>query len=180
MKRIKYSNLQLQPGPPGARALLTVKFMDDDGEVYSWMPTWAEAEQLFLKAINTESFNKPESDWLPRFANTVQETAEAVNQPIQQARKIYGVFDSLNEGKLVIHTRHSGGYLVQEVTPLFPVDYEFLTLWLGRQITAIEINGIGVKLWHETQNGRREEYPGSNGRPPDSGPPMDDVDDLPF
>lgn len=57
MKKLKYSRLERQPGPPGARVLLIAKFMDDEGEVYSWMPRWPEAEQLFLQAINTESFN---------------------------------------------------------------------------------------------------------------------------
>ena len=172
MKKLKYSNIQFQPGPPGARALLTVKFMDDEGEVYNWMPKWVEAEQLFLKAINTESFNKPESEWLPRLAHAVQETAEAANQPIQHARKVSGIFDRLKEGKLIIEDNtHRGNIMVYPVTPLFPVDYEFLTKWLGRSVTAIEINGVVVKLWHESGYGQQEEYP-----------PTDaiDVDDLPF
>jgi len=159
MKRLKYSNLQFQSGPPGARALLTVKFMDDDGDVYNWMPRWAEAEELFLKAINTESFNKPESEWLPRLANSVQETAEAANQPIHQAQKIYGMFDHLDEGKLVILDNTQGGAVEHTVTPLFPVDYEFLTQWLGLWVTAIQINGVIVKLWHETGYGPPDEFP---------------------
>jgi hypothetical protein len=38
MKRLRYVNFQTEPGPQGAKALLTVKFMDHGGEVYSWMP----------------------------------------------------------------------------------------------------------------------------------------------
>ena len=170
MKKLKYSNLQFQPGPPGARALLTVKFMDDDGEVYNWMPKWAEAEELFLKAINTESFNKPESEWLPRLANAVQETAQAANQPIQQARKIYGQIDHLEEWNLVIQEQSRNGSEFS-APPLFPVDYEFLTTWLGRYVTAIEINNVIVKLLYQPgyDEDEMEEYP-----------PRTATDDLPF
>ena len=91
MKILKFARLQMEQ-VRGARALLTVKFMDNDGEVYSWAPKWDDAERLFLKAINTESFNKPESEWLPRFSKTVKETAESITQPIQNAYKVTAVF----------------------------------------------------------------------------------------
>ena len=142
MKKLKYSRLQWEPGPRGARALLTVKFMDDGGEVYNWMPTWSEAEQLFLKAINTESFNKPESEWLSRFAKTVQETAESANQPIGSARKLTGTFTSLEEGKLVI----TGERFVLGVRPLFQVTTEFLDDFLGTKVDLLVINEVGVQV----------------------------------
>jgi hypothetical protein len=55
MKILKFARIQHEP-VRGARALLTIKFMDGTGEVYSWAPKWDEAEQLFLKAINGHQY----------------------------------------------------------------------------------------------------------------------------
>ena len=74
MKILKFSRFHMEQ-VRAARALLTIKFLDGQGEAYSWAPKWNYTEQLFLKAINVESFNKRESEWLPRFSRTVKETA---------------------------------------------------------------------------------------------------------
>ena len=173
MKRLRYVNFQTEPGPQGAKALLTVKFMDHGGEVYSWMPRWADTEQLFLKAINTEQFNKPESDWLPRFAKTVRETAEGVNQSLQDAYKVSGQFVALNESKLVISDGKNEP--PEEVTPLFPLTIEFLDEWLGVNVEVLIVNGVGVQIgrfddWGQT---RVAVYPPVE-------PPTVEVDDMPF
>lgn len=141
MKKLKYSKFEHQPGPLGARVLLTVKFMDDDGDVYSWMPKWAEAEQLLLKAINTESFNKPESEWLPRLAKTVKDTAASANQQISSAYKVRGKFEEFQEGKLIID-QGSKGHV--EVRPLFPVNTRFLEEWLDKQVEVLIVDEVGV------------------------------------
>lgn len=172
MKRLRHVNFQSEPGPPGARALLTVKFMDDEGEVYTWMPRWADTEQLFLRAINTEQFNKPESDWLPRFANTVRETAESVNQSLQDGYKVSGQFVALSDRKLVISDGESAP--PEEVTPLFPLTIEFLARWLDTYVEVLVINGVGVQIgkldWNQNIT---DVYPTAE-------PTIADVHDFPF
>jgi hypothetical protein len=157
MKILKFARIQHEP-VRGARALLTIKFMDGAGEVYSWAPKWDEAEQLFLKAINTEFFNKPESEWLPRFAKAVKETAESVSQPIQDAYKVSGRFSVVHEGKLCIGEYGDYGQVSEEhlITPLFPVTFEFLDTWLHNDVEVLVINGIAVQI----RNGYSKEiYP---------------------
>lgn len=146
MKKLKYVNFQTEPGPLGARALLTLKFLDDVGDAYSWMPRWSDAEQLFLKAISIESFNKPESEWLPRFARTVKETAESVNQPIDAAYKVKGTLAECREGKLVLECGSWNNDETHLLLPLFPITFEFLDNWLGSHVEALVINGVTVQL----------------------------------
>ena len=147
MKILKLSRFQMEP-VRGARALLTMKFLDDDGEVYSCAPKWNDVEQLFFKAINTESFKKPESEWLPRFSKVVKETAENVSQPIQDAHKVNGNFVAVRSGKLCLEQHRGYGDNLDEqlLTPLFPVTFEFLDTWLHKSVEALVINGVAVQI----------------------------------
>ena len=165
MKILKFSRFQMEP-VKGARALLTIKFLDSQGEAYSWAPKWNDTEQLFLKAINVESFNKPESEWLPRFSRTVKETAESVAQPIQDAEKLRGYFVSVSNGKLVLEilTGFDSPPRTASVTPLFPISFDFLDTWLEKHVEVFIINKVCVQISY--QNGKRV-YP-------------DPYDDLPF
>jgi len=146
MKILKFSDFQFNSGPRGAKALLTIKFMDGQGDdVYSWMPTWHEVEQLFLKSINTEYFNKPESEFLPRFANIVRQTAEGVNQSVQGAYKVSGKLAYINDdGKLVI----GDGKDVppEEVTPLFPLSIKFCDEWIDEYVEVLVVNDVAVQI----------------------------------
>lgn len=139
--------------------MLTVKFLDDQGEAYSWAPRWNDAEQLFLKAINVESFNKPESEWLSRFSRTVRETAESVAQPIQDATKLRGQFVSVNEGRLIfeIYEAYNAPPSVASVPALFPIHMDFLDAWLDEDVEALVINKVCVQI--RSRNGRRRVYP---------------------
>ena len=133
----------------GARALLTIKFLDGQGEAYSWAPKWNDTERLFLKAINVESFNKPESEWLPRFSRTVKETAESAAQPSQDAFKLRGRFMSVTSGKLVLEIPYEGGWQVESiesVMPLFPVDVKFLDTWLNKHVEVLVVNNVCVQV----------------------------------
>ena len=97
MKILKFARFQ-QEQVPGNRALLTIKFLDENSNLYSWAPRWADLEAAFLRALNVEGFNKPESEWLNRFANTVKDVSEGVSQPIQNARVVRGDFTRVNCG----------------------------------------------------------------------------------
>ena len=166
MKILKFSRFQMEQ-VRGARGLMTVKFLDEQGEAYSWAPKWNDTEQLFHKAINVESFNKPESEWLPRFARTVKETAESVAQPIQDAEKLSGRLVSVSSGKLVLETDSdylNGPVDTIPVTPLFPIDFEFLDSWLNEFVQVLVINNVCVQI--RSQRSKRV-HPGPS-------------DDLPF
>ena len=158
MKILKFSRFQLEQ-VRGARGLLTIKFLDNQGEAYSWAPKWNDAEQLFLKAINVESFNKPESEWLPRFSRTVRETAESVAQPIQDAAKLRGRFVSVSEGKLIfeMYEEYNSPPSVASVPALFPIDMHFLDTWLDVDVESLVINKVCVQI--RSLNGRRRVYP---------------------
>ena len=138
MKILKFSRFQ-QESVRGQRALLTIKFLDNDSNLYSWAPRWADVESAFLRALNVEAFNKPESEWLNRFANTVRDVSEGISQPIQDARKVSGAFVEFREGKLLIHDGHTAA-----VTPGFAITYEFLEAWLDVSVEALVIDGIAV------------------------------------
>ncbi len=147
MKILKFSRFQIEP-VRGDRGLLTVKFLDNNGEAYSWAPKWNDAEQLFLKAINVESFNKPESEWLSSFSRTVKHTAENVPHPVQSAFKLQGRLASIKDGKLQIE--QYGNYNevenVESVQPLFHIGFEFLEKWLDRFVEVLVINDVCVQL----------------------------------
>ena len=169
IKRLKFSRIQMEP-VPGQRALLTVKFLDDEGDAYTWAPRWTDIEKTFLKAINTEYFNKPDSEWLNRFGNTVREVVESVSQPIQDAYKVHGTFDRVYEGKLQITwIDHYEGEGLAEVMPGFAITVDFVGSWLRRDVDVLVINGIAVQI--------------SSKEPFDRYPPLDvepDSEDLPF
>ena len=121
----------------GSRALLTIKFLDDDSNLYSWAPRWADMNAAFLRALNVEGFNKPESEWLNQFANTVKGVAEGISQPIQSAEKIFGTLYGLDKGMLQISCDSGYGDYTEEVTPGFAITYEFLDEWLGRVVEVV-------------------------------------------
>ena len=149
MKILKFSRFQQEP-VKGQRALLTIKFLDDDGNLYSWAPRWDDLERAFLRALNVEAFNKPESEWLNRFANTVRDVSEGVSQPIQDARKFSGNLYALQDGMLQMSYSpySSDGYneFTESVPPGFAITYEFLEEWLHRDIEALIINGVVVSI----------------------------------
>ena len=145
MKILKFSRFQQEP-VRGNRALLTIKFLDDDSNLYSWAPRWADMNAAFLRALNVEGFNKPESEWLNQFANTVKDVAEGISQPIHSAEKITGSLYSLARGMLQISCNNGYGDYMEEVTPGFAITYEFLDVWLGREVEVLKINGTAVYL----------------------------------
>ena len=158
MKILKFSRFQ-QESVRGQRALLTIKFLDDDSNLYSWAPRWADLESAFLRALNVEAFNKPESEWLNRFANTVRDVSEGISQPIQDARKVNGNLYGLHEGMLQIYCGNGYNEYAETVTPGFAVTYDFLEEWLGRDIEALIINGIVVSLKGDAAPYFNTEYP---------------------
>lgn len=155
MKILKFSRFQ-QEHVRGQRALLTIKFLDDDSNLYSWAPRWADLDRAFLRALNVEGFNKPESEWLNRFANTVKEVAEGVSQPIENARKVSGEFEGITDRKLQISTYDSYGNLSEDlITPGFAISYDLLK-WIGDKVEVLIINDVAVYV---ISCNRNEEYP---------------------
>ncbi len=163
MKLLRFSRIQIEP-VRNLPALLTVKFLDDQGDYYSWGPGWADVEQLFLKAINTEAFNKPESEWLNNFAKTVQQVSESAVQPVQDAYKVFGTFSRLKGGKLQIISEvfDSRDNFIREdeteIRPLFAITSEFLDHWLGRYVEVLVINEVAVHM--RLNDGSGDVYPG--------------------
>lgn len=133
-KKLRFSKIDLVER---VGALLLVTFLDDDGNLYQWAPKWADVEQIFLKQINIERFNKPESEWLNKFAKTTQSVVEGA-QRITSARKIDGTFTDYDDGKLSIGI----GYY----TPGFEVTLSFLDTWLERSVNALLVNDIVIRL----------------------------------
>jgi hypothetical protein len=134
VKKLRFSRIDLAER---VGALLLVTFLDDDGNMYQWAPKWADVEELLPKVAAIERFNKPESEWLNKFAKTVQSVVEGA-QRITNARKIEGIFDSYNNEKLSIGI----GYY----TPGFEVTLSFLDAWLGRSVNALLVNDMVIRL----------------------------------
>jgi hypothetical protein len=153
VKKLRFSRIDLVER---VGALLLVTFLDDDGNMYQWAPKWADVEQVFLKQINIERFNKPESAWLNKFARTAQSAVEGA-QRITSARKINDQLYSYADEKLVI-----GG---EYCTPGFEVTIPFLDAWLGCMVEALLVNDMVIRL----RSGEAE-YP----------PPTLEPEDLPF
>ena len=157
MKILKFARFQ-QELVRGNRALMTIKFLDEDSTLYSRAPRWTDLEAAFLRALNVEGFNKPESDWLNRFANTVKDVSEGVSQPIQEARKLYGVLYEVKDGQLVIYWHQEIEY-EENLIPGFAITYDFLDEWLRRRVEVLIINGIAVRLKCTEGPYSGEEYP---------------------
>ena len=168
MKILKFARFQQEPVRDG-RALLTIKFLDNDSNLYSWAPRWKDMNAAFLRALNVEGFNKPESEWLNRFAHTVKDVAEGVSQPIQDARKVNGTLLGVEERMLQISCDGDYGEYTETVTPGFAITYDFLDEWIGRGIETLTINGIAVSV-----KGTKNPYFGVEYPPKDvSGPDID-------
>jgi len=154
-KKLRFSKINLVER---VGALMLVTFLDDDGNMYQWAPKWANVEQIFLKQINIERFNKPESAWLNKFAKTAQSVVEGA-QRITSACKIDDAFIAYEDEKLLIG---EGVY-----TPGFEVTLTFLDDWLGHAVEAFIINDLVIRLRIYDRGIILAEYP-----PPE--------EDLPF
>ena len=159
-KKLRFSRIDLIER---VGALMLVTFLDNDGNMYQWAPKWADVEQIFLKQINAERFNKPESAWLNKFAKTAQSVVEGA-QRIASARKVEGTFDAYRNGDLSIGI----GYY----TPGFEVTLSFLDEWLGRNVDAFIVNDMVIRLraYVTDEDGKIEvvDYP-----PPEEDLPFD-------
>jgi hypothetical protein len=150
IKHLKFHNIQ---AVERRGALMLVWFLDDEGNMYDWAPKWVDVEQIFLKQINVERFNKPESQWLNKFAKTAQEVVEGA-QRIESAHKGYGRFSRFTDGKLSIDS----GLIV----PGFEVTLDFLDKWLGQYVEVFIINDIAIRLRvYSDENEVLWEYPPS-------------------
>jgi len=130
---------------------LLVWFLDGEGDMYSWMPRWNDVEGLFLKAINVERFNKPDSKFLNKFAGTAQQVVEGA-QRIQSGYKARGQFGQYRNGKLIIDSL--------EVTPTFDVTVAFLDSWLDSYVEVLVLNGLAILLREFDEDGTAiREYP---------------------
>lgn len=121
--------------------LMLVQFLDDQNNPYEWAPKWADVESIFIKAIDVERFNKPESRFLNQFASTAQNVVEGA-QRINQSRKDYGLFDEYKDEKLVLSSYQD--YV--ELTPAFDVTVQFLDKWLGKNVCAFVVNDLAICL----------------------------------
>lgn len=137
---------------------MLVTFLDDDGNMYQWAPKWAEVEQVFLKQINVERFNKPESAFLNRFANTAQSVVEGA-QRITSAYKLSGIFEKYDDECLLIRD----GSVLRSCVPGFEITTAFLDVWLNQNVELLVINDIAFRVrssWYESDAGlTRDEYP---------------------
>lgn len=154
MKKLRFSKINLVPR---YGALMTVEFLDEESDLYSWAPKIDEVEKLFLKLINVERFNKPEGKWLDRLAEVTAKAAEGA-QRIEFAHKLRGRFSAYHDQKLVIEPEV--GRTAVPLTPAFEVTFEFLDEWLERWIEVFLLNKLAVRLREYDQNGNVEaEYP---------------------
>jgi hypothetical protein len=151
IKKLRFSKIDLVER---AGALMLVTFLDDDGNMYQWAPKWADVEQVFLKQINIERFNKPESEWLNKFAQTAQKVVEGA-QRIESAYKVSGWFKRCDEQKLILATNK----VEYKLTPGFEVSLDFLDNWLGNYVEAFVINDIVIRFRHYDEGFVSKEYP---------------------
>lgn len=161
-KKLRFSRIDLVER---VGALMLVTFLDDEGNMYQWAPKWKDVEQIFLKQINIERYNKPESEWLNKFAKTAQSVVEGA-QRIESARKLSGWFDRYEKEKLVL--RMSEGKF-EYLTPGFDVTLDFLDYWLERHVEVFMINDIVIRVRYSFQDecGEYEvvEYPPTSTTP---------------
>ena len=169
-KRLQFSKIQLIERKG---ALMLVSFLDDEANMYDWAPKWADVNEIYRKQINVERFNKPESEWLNKFARTAQEIVEGA-QRIESAYKIEGCFAVYRLQKLLIEARNE----VYELTPGFEVTIGFLDNWLENDVEAFVVNDIVIRLTTSEPDDfgnlvKAREYP-----EPEEGEP--EPEDLPF
>lgn len=135
---------------------MLVWFLDDKGNMYDWAPKWADVEQVFLKQINVERFNKPESEWLNKFAKTTQGVVEGA-QRIQSARKVWGQFVAYHDQRLILED--SDG-IQTPATPAFEVTIEFLDEWLQTYVEALLVNDTVIRVRERGEPGELiRQYP---------------------
>jgi hypothetical protein len=120
---------------------MLVSFLDDEGNMYDWAPKWTDVDEIYKKQTNIERFNKPESEWLNKFAKTSQEIVEGA-QRIESAYKVEGFFERYQGQKLLI----KGTNVYEELTPGFEVTISFLDSWLGNNVEALIINDMVIRL----------------------------------
>lgn len=157
-------------------ALMLVSFLDDEGNMYDWAPKWADVNEIYRKQINVERFNKPESEWLNKFARTAQEIVEGA-QRVESAYKVEGCFEGYYQQKLLI-IGDNGEY--HELTPGFEVTIRFLDSWLDNHVEAFIVNDMVIRfaVSEIDDSGnfvRVREYP-----EPEEGEPEPEPEDLPF
>jgi|SRR6056297_2558471 len=129
-------------------ALMLVEFLDRNGDLYDWAPKWNDIREIFKKAINVERFNKPESDFLNDFSNTINEVVEGA-QRLESGYKLRGQLEKYEEQRLLLRT---GTTNYVKLTPSFDVTFEFLDTWLDRDVEALVINDMCVKLQEVSYN----------------------------
>jgi len=157
VKKLRFSKIDLVER---VGALMLVTFLDDDGNMYQWAPKWKDVEQIFLKQINIERYNKPESEWLNKFAKTAQQVVEGA-QRIESAYKVDGRFQEYEKQKLMIEveTGELKGFRY-DLVPGFEVTLDFLDNWLDKHVEAFIVNEIVIRLRTYDQYDRVEfEYP---------------------
>ncbi len=166
VKHLKFSKVM----PVERRgALMLVWYLDEEGNMYDWAPKWSEVEEIFLKQINVERFNKPESEWLNKFAKTTEKVVEGA-QRIESARKVLGTFERYSNGNLVIER---GKYSSAFVKPGFEITTSFLDEWLGRDIEVFVVNDMAIRLkfsFYDIDDELHAEYY----------PPEEPSEELPF
>ena len=161
---------------PRQGLLLLVQFIDDDGNMYEWAPAWKDVYRIFNESIDVERFNKPESEFLDRFAETVTRVIDGA-QRIDGAYKVTGGFTRYTGGKIVLEL---GQWDHEELTPAFEVTVSFLDRWLHRHVEAFVINDVVVRLRHVGWEGQiLDEHP-SDGTPFEEQQVAATPDDLPF
>ena len=152
VKHLRFSRIDLVERKG---ALLLVWFLDDEGNPYNWAPKWADVEQIFLKTINVERFNKPESQFLNKFAGTAQKVVEGA-QRIDSCYKLRGGFGEYRDGKLVIMDQGKH----ELITPAFDITLDFLDSWLESYIEVLVVNDMAIRMREYYEDGIRE-YPES-------------------
>jgi len=156
VKKLRFSKIDLVER---VGALMLITYLDDDGNMYQWAPKWVDVENIFIKQINIERFNKPDSGWLNKFSKTAQNVIEGA-QRIKGARKLSGHFEKYENEKLVISTSNKYN---EYLTPAFDVNLRFLDEWLGTSVDIFELNGMVIRIRRTYQDEdyqyQTEEYP---------------------
>lgn len=177
VKHLQFSKIQ---AVERRGALMLVWFLDSEGNMYDWSPKWEEVEKIYLKQINVERFNKPESQWLNRFAKTAQQVVEGA-QGVESAYKVSGRLQRYEEQKLIIHSQEErlpfDGFfeflgprraqtapelvtVERRLVPGFEVSLDFLDKWLGADVVLFVVNDIAIKIREYNEFGGLErEYP---------------------
>jgi hypothetical protein len=151
-KMLRWGNTLIASFGDG-RACLAVRFLDDRGNLFQWVPRWANVQELVCKASNTEVVNKPDSKWLGEFAKVANEVFQKV-EPFTDAFKVAGKLAKVKGGNLVIERQDELGIAVDiEVPPAFRITEDFLDEWLETCVTALVINGFAVRLERSTYDG---------------------------